>query len=79
MSTIQIAFEVTATAHQTVKIIDDKYTEEDIINELNNGLLITTTWYDTEDNRENHIEELSGHKVARIISQQIDGDYDEFR
>lgn len=76
---IQLAFEIVeATCHQHIEIIDKNYDEESLIKGLNNGSLVTTTWHDS--NMDKVIENVAtGDTVAKVISQEIDGEYSNFR
>lgn len=74
---IQIAFEITATCHQIIKVYNKKIKESDIINGLKNGNYITSTWIN-KDNK-TYIEDNKGEIIGEIISQEIDGEYENYR
>jgi hypothetical protein len=81
---IQLAFEINATVHQRLRIINDAYDEDSIIEGLNDGVLATTTWYDHDHAEYCDVFEsvdvvLTGERVALILSQEIDGDYFDYR
>lgn len=77
MSTIQIAFEVQATCQQVIKVLNDKWDEDRIIEGLKSGMLVTSTWINEGEGT--FLEDLSGNVIGRIVSQQVDGDYSDFR
>lgn len=74
---IQIAFEITATCHQEIVIYEYGITENDILKGLKNGTYITSTWIN-EDN-ETILEDKNGKVIGKIISQEIDGEYENYR
>ncbi|ENK2262573.1 hypothetical protein AB3A98_002620 [Vibrio parahaemolyticus] len=78
LAEIQIAFDIeSASVSQMVQIINDNYDEDSIIDGLEDGSLSTTTWHG------NGIPEITitatGEVVGIILSQEIEGHYDEFR
>ncbi len=78
LAEIQIAFDIeSASVSQMVQIINDNYDEDSIIDGLKDGSLSTTTWHG------NGIPDISitatGEVVGIILSQEIEGNYDEFR
>lgn len=79
MSQIQLAFDIDlATCHQIIEILDTDYNEEKLIEGLNKGELFTTTWYDNGFTQ--YIDKASdGNAVAKILSQELDGEYSDFR
>lgn len=83
MSTFQLAFDIeAASCHQVIEIIDETYSEESIIEGLSDGSIVTTTWHNqgTSSNENNFIEVLeTGHQIAIVKNQEIDGEYSEFR
>lgn len=85
MNEIQIAFEVAlATVHQIVVITDKQYTEELIVEGLNNGTIVTTTWHeqgrDVDNDTELTLERVAdGHIIGFVKSQEVDGEYINFR
>lgn len=76
--TIQIAFDIDfAEVTQTIKIIDNDYDEETIIEGLERGTLCTTTWH---GGLTPEISEVGTDKVIGYIeSQEITGDYINYR
>lgn len=75
---IQLAFEISGTCHQRVRIVHDAYDEEKIIEGLKDGTLATTTWYDF--NGFSWIEVVeTGIRVGLIFSQEIEGEYFDYR
>ena len=80
MTEIQLAFDIEmATCHQIIRILKPEWDEDSIIDGLKSGTLATTTWFDSG-------EELSyidlvetGEPVGVIISQEIDGEYFDYR
>lgn len=75
---IQLAFEVAATVHQTVEILDDAFSEDDIIEGLISGELETTMNY--ADNFPEFIIRVSDTKeIAKISSQEVDGRLSKYR
>jgi len=76
---IQIAFDVQGTVFQRAVIMDTQYDEESIIEGLKSGELVTTTWHDGNDT-EAYVEiTRTGEPIARIVSQEIEGEYDDWR
>ena len=76
--TIQIAFDIDfAEVTQTIKIIDNDYDEETIIEGLERGTLCTTTWH---GGLTPEISEVGTDKVIGYIeSQEITGEYINYR
>lgn len=77
MGTIQIAFEIQATCQQVIKVLNNKWDEDRIIEGLKTGMLVTSTWINEGEGT--FLEDLSGNVIGRIVSQQVDGDYSDFR
>lgn len=77
---VQIAFEVQGSVHQRAVLLEPSdWTEERIVEGLASGDLVTTTWHDG-GNTEAYVEELStGRRIALIVSQEIEGEYFDFR
>lgn len=77
MSTEWISFDMSGTVSQEIKILTDEYSRDDIIKGLNDGTLLTTTWYDGEDS---FIVDADEHKyrIALIVTQEVDGEYYDF-
>lgn len=79
MTIIDIEFEIiSATCRQECEIVDDTYTVETIVEGLNNGTLITTTWHDGKVTHATIDELRTGKEVAIIHSQEIEGEYEDF-
>ncbi len=77
--TFQLAFDiVSVSAHQQVNILNDSYDEESIIKGLKNGELATTTWF-KQDGIQTIDMVSTGEKVAVIISQEMEGEYSDYR
>lgn len=73
-----LRFEVTTgTAFQRLEIVDNQYSDKDIIEGLNEGRFVTTTWYNKGEN--NYVEDLNGNRIAEILSTSIDGEYEYFK
>ena len=80
MTEIQLAFDiVNASCHQIVRIIKPEHDEDSIIAGLQNGTLVTTTWFDTSEELSYIDETATGEPVAVIVSQEIDGEYLDYR
>lgn len=79
MTSIQLAFEINATCHQQLHVLDKDYTEDTIIAGLQDGTLVTTTWHDGRNTRATIDETETGREIAEILSQEIDGEYFDFR
>lgn len=78
-ATHTLTFSVSGTATQSLRIIDNAYTGSDIALMLNQGKLVTTTWFNRANGFfEANIADASGHVVAEILSQEIDADYRDF-
>jgi hypothetical protein len=76
---IQIAFEVQGSVFQRAVIMDIQYDEESIIEGLKSGELVTTTWHDGNDT-EAYVEVTrTGERVAQVVSQEIEGEYFDWR
>ena len=78
MSQIQLAFEIAATCHQILETVGD-WTEEEIIEGLQTGRMATSTWHEGYDTQTAVELIATGEEVAKIKSQQIDGEYTDFR
>lgn len=77
---IQIAFEiVSGTVAQQVKVINPAFDEDAIIDGLSDGTLITTTWHDQDGSPSTIDITATGEAIAEIISQEINGEYEDFR
>lgn len=75
---IQVAFDVVSgTVHQIVKTTDPKYDEEAIINGLESGKMVTTMGHDESPSTIDIT--ATGETVAIILSQEVDGEYEDFR
>lgn len=65
-----------ADVSQSVRIIDPNYDQHSIVSGLANGDLATTTWH---GNGPTYIDVVAtGHHVAIVISQEIDGEYEDY-
>jgi len=71
-----LAFEVVGTVEQQVRIIKKGYSEDMIITALEEGTLCTTTWFGKYDSQ---ITDRDGAVVAVVESQEIDGEYTDYR
>lgn len=78
-NTFELRFDINvASVVQMVLIVDDSYDEDSIVSGLQSGELVTTTWFGGEADKA--IRELStGNVIAKIMSQEVDGEYSEFR
>lgn len=82
---ITIAFEVQATVHQTIQLTIKDMTEEDVVTGLRNGAIITTLWHTQGEPGDQECLLLDLRKpdteqqIGIILSQQVDGDYMDFR
>lgn len=75
----QLAFDIIeASCHQIIQIVNTDYTEESIIAGLQDGTLATSTWVG-EDYTPTIDVIATGETVGIIISQEIDGQYEDFR
>ena len=78
MKDIQLAFEISGSCHQRVRIVHDDYDEEKIIAGLKDGTLATSTWFELNDCT--YIEVIeTGVRVGLIVSQEIEGEYFDYR
>jgi hypothetical protein len=76
---MQLAFDiVAASCHQIIQIVDKDYDEESIIAGLQDGTLATSTWVG-EDYTPTVDVVATGETVGIIVSQEIDGEYEDFR
>jgi hypothetical protein len=75
---IQLAFELNGTCHQRVRIVRDNYDEESIIQGLKDGTLATTTWFDHSGFSWIEVVE-TGEQIGLIYSQEIEGEYFDYR
>lgn len=75
-----IEFSIEATVKQRIELISDVYDENDIALLLEEGTLKTTTWFnhDDLDKAHNYIEDHKGNRVAKILSQEVEGSYFDF-
>ena len=76
---IQIAFDVHGTVHQRVLPLKPDYSEEEIIMGLEAGTLCTTTWHNGTDEPVYIDVTTTGEHVALVISQEIEGEYFDYR
>jgi hypothetical protein len=79
MTEIQLAFDIeAASCHQIIRVVNPDYDEESIIQGLKAGTLATTTWFGTDGF--SWLEEIeTGKQVGLIVSQEIDGEYLDYR
>jgi len=76
---MQLAFDiVAASCHQIIQIVNKDYDEESIIAGLRDGTLATSTWVG-EDYTPTVDVIATGETVGIIVSQEIDGEYEDFR
>jgi hypothetical protein len=73
-----IEFSIEATIKQKIEIISDLYQEDEITELLEDGTLITSTWFSHKDKKQTYIEDHLGNKIAKIISQETEGSYFDF-
>lgn len=80
LTEIKIAFDIeSASVTQMIKIIDTNYDESSIISGLKDGSLCTTTWHGSDNGIPDISITATGEVVGIILSQEIEGNYDEFR
>lgn len=84
MSTFELAFDIeAASCHQVIEIIDDTYSEESIMEGLQDGSIQTSTWHNqgmSSSGETNFVTVLeTGKNIAVVKDQEIDGEYSEFR
>ncbi|MBC5852122.1 hypothetical protein [Vibrio metschnikovii] len=80
LTEIKIAFDIeSASVTQIIKIIDTNYDESSIISGLKDGSLCTTTWHGSDNGIPDISITATGEVVGIILSQEIEGNYDEFR
>tara|TARA_Y100001973_G_C5153490_1_gene309424 strand:- start:934 stop:1167 length:234 start_codon:yes stop_codon:yes gene_type:complete len=75
---IQLAFEAEVSVHQRINVVNKQYNEERVVRELQEGVLVTTTWHD-QNGEPPRLETASGVLVGYIVSQEMEGDYFNFR
>jgi len=76
--TFTIQFDLNGTVTQEVELICKEYSYDDVQNGLKDGSLSTTTWYDNDVGKPAYIATQDDKLVARIISQEINGSYEDF-
>lgn len=70
-----IRFDVSGTALQEIEIFDGvNLSEEEIVKGLRNGTMLTSTWHEGRET-DALITMVGGEPLARIVSQEIDGEY----
>lgn len=75
---IEVAFDVlSGTVTQIVEIVEPYYDEEQIIEGLATGKMVTTMGHDKNPASIDITE--TGETVAIILSQEVDGEYEDFR
>ena len=73
----ELSFEIiSADVSQTIRITNHDYDEESIIEGLKKGSLVTTTWHGGDTPSIDEVK--TGKRVAIVMSQEIDGEYDEY-
>lgn len=78
MNNMTIEFSIEATVKQEIQLISDLYEVDEITDLLEDGTLITSTWFNHNNKKQTYIEDHKGNKVAKIISQEIEGSYFDF-
>lgn len=75
---LQVAFDIKeGTAHQQIWVTDERYDEFKLISGLADGSLVTTL---DHDNEVQFIKEDKTDKcIATILSQEVDGEYVDYR
>lgn len=76
--TFTIQFDLNGTVTQEIELINSEYSYEGVLNGLKDGSLSTTTWYDNDVGKPAYVSTQDDKLVARIISQEIDGSYEDF-
>lgn len=78
-ATHTVTFSISGTVKQAIRIVDNRYQSNEIASLLTSGTLVTTTWFNRlTGSFDAHITDIDGHVVAEILSQEIDGDYEDF-
>jgi hypothetical protein len=74
----RLEFNVAGTVTQQVEWLSEEYSPHDAPLLLEEGTLLTTTWFNGEGAEQPAITDMAGRVVARIHSQQITGEYEDF-
>jgi len=72
-----LEFDATIEVKQRIKIIDKSLTKSKLISGIKNGEYLTTTWIN--ENQSSYIENKDGMIVAMILSQETEGEYENFK
>lgn len=76
---IQLAFDIdSGSVYQKIEILDKSYTEEMIIDGLKSGILVTSTWHGGGIVPEITFSD-TGNVVGRVIEQEIEAYYNNYR
>jgi len=76
---IQIAYDIiSGSVDQQVKILNSSYDEDKIVSGLRSGVLATTTCFEQGSIKTIFVVR-TGEKIAEIISQEINAEYDDYR
>lgn len=75
---MQLAFEAEVSVHQRIQVVNENYNEQRVIKELREGVIVTTTWHSREGEPP-RLETVSGALIGYIVSQEMEGDYFNFR
>lgn len=76
---IQITFDImSGQVDQQIKVVNNSYDKDMIIEGLNSGFLVTTTWLEQGGIQTIDITS-SGEVVAEILSQEINAEYYDYR
>ncbi|KZX74675.1 hypothetical protein A3715_15265 [Oleiphilus sp. HI0009] len=76
---VQIAFDIVrGSGDQLIRIVDKDYDEDSIVEGLSDGSLATTLWHDLESPN-SVINVATGNAIAYVVSQEVDGEYKDFR
>ena len=75
---IQLAFEGSVSVYQRLIIVDENYDEESIIEGLQSGDLFTTMEHE-KDHEPTLVKLPEMTVVAKIISQEVNGEYTDYR
>jgi len=78
-TTHTLCFSVSGTVTQSIELVDTHYPVDEIPLLLEEGTLITTTWFNTRSRtHESQITDHHGHVIAHIIKQEVEGEYEDF-
>jgi hypothetical protein len=77
---IQLGFDLSGTCHQIIDVYaPEVWTEEKIVDGLQKGELFTSTWHNGRDTQAFIVKMDTMEHIGEIISQEIDGEYFDFR